>query len=132
MKITLEMLEDKNIGSSMRNWFIENFGKDGIPDHTEMLQKQYEQKSTSDYGAWLLIKFGLSGTATYWYDDGNERRDIPYVDGKQHGLETFWHYNDNFVESWYYIHGIEVTKQEWEEYEENQTGITNRFKENQK
>jgi antitoxin component YwqK of YwqJK toxin-antitoxin module len=142
MKITLKMLEEKDACEPGVDWFIEHFGRDGSPDHTEILQKLYEQKHTDVYGGWMLRRFGLSGISTYWndngvkmcetpyvngkehgimtwwwYRNGQKLGEIPYVNGKRHGIVTWWHENGDVDVCFYYINGIEVTKEEWEEYE---------------
>jgi antitoxin component YwqK of YwqJK toxin-antitoxin module len=120
MKITLKMLAEEKACEPGVDWFIEHFGRDGSPDHTEILQKLYEQKHTDVYGDWMLRSFGLSGVATYWYRNNVKMCETQFVNGKEHGIETYWHDNGDFDECFYFINEVEVTKEEWEEYEENQ------------
>jgi hypothetical protein len=60
------------------------------------------------------------GVITGWYRNGVKEGEIPCVNGERHGIATFWDRNGDFDEYYYYINNERVSKEEWEEYEEDE------------
>ena len=41
------------------------------------------------------IDFTLHGLATWWYRTGRRERELPFVEGKRHGVARTWHSHDD-------------------------------------
>jgi hypothetical protein len=116
MRITLVMLLDENADRSFLEWFIKHFGVNGSPDHTEIMYKLYTQDELDTWDEYLITTFKLTQKVKGFSVD----YEANYVNGLLHGEEIFNFPDGSRDKINYYIHGIEVTKQEWEEYEEDQ------------
>ena len=91
MKITLRMLEEKGASPEGIKWFKKNFGKE--TDHTKIIKKLEEEKTTTNWMGWLYCNFKLSGRYQEWYENGNKYAERNYKDGKRHGRCKLWYDN---------------------------------------
>jgi len=88
MKITIEMLDEKDACYDGMMWFMKRFGVEA--DHTEIIRQLEKEKATEDWMDWLIERFKLSGRAQQWWENGKKKWNCPYKNGKPHGRCQEW------------------------------------------
>jgi hypothetical protein len=46
----------------------------------------------------------------HYHSNGQLHYEVPYVDGKYHGLERYWHSNGQLCSEQWYYHGQQINK----------------------
>ena len=109
MEITLDKLEANKACGQGLFWFSERFPEGA--EHTEIISRLEEEKTTTDWIEWLLKEFKLSGIARSWHPNGQLAYEWSYENGELHGESRDWYPNGQLKYEWVYengeVHGIQ-------------------------
>ena len=103
MKITKEMLEEKNACASGLEWFISSFGNEAA--HEDILAKLYNEKNYRFWASWLFENFKLSGELKVFGINGVLWQHGHFIDGKLNGEYKTFYENEKLRVHSYYVDG---------------------------
>ena len=55
------------------------------------------------------------GVSRGYYKDGKPEFAFPHCQGRRHGVVRYWHNNGRLLDKVYYLHGIRVCKEKYQE-----------------